>query len=220
MKGKNRPRRKLPDDRFKGIKYNTGKNALRLFIGIFPPDEYIAYFRDVFRALDKQKRNLKQTPVDQIHLTLKFIGSEVRVESKDMLFKALLEAEGSFPKPFIQINKIQFGFDYQKDPQHILADVENNADLVALAENVHGKVRALRLEDTIRWKVKHANDFHITLGRLKPNSSRSEGRAVKQLVDGLKLDPPAPFQADYMDLVQSILTAHGPIYKKIGRIRL
>ena len=212
--------RRLPDDRFKQKKPKK-PNTLRLFLGIFPPDEYIAYFRDVIRALDKQKRNIRITPVDQLHLTVKFIGSEVSYESKDIIFEELTRLSGNFPKPEIKIDGIQFGFPYQQDPQHVLALVNENQELKDLYNVIHNELKELRLFDTIRWKGKNSDNFHITLARVKPKKARSLAREVGDLVKEIKLEPPEPFIPEYMELVESnISSSNGLTYKRLGKIKL
>jgi 2'-5' RNA ligase len=103
---------------------------MRLFLGVFPPDNYLSYFRDVLRRYDKQKRNLRPVPMEQIHLTLKFFGADVSPESKDILLKELQKHSGNYPKPQIKINKVQFGFEYQKDPRHLLAKIEEDDSII------------------------------------------------------------------------------------------
>jgi 2'-5' RNA ligase len=212
--------RRLPDSRFKGKKLKPVQNRMRLFLAIFPPPEYIAYFRDVIRLLDKQKRNLKPIPVDQIHLTLKFIGAQVSYESKDLIYEELSRHSGNFPVPEIKIKRIQFGFRYQTDPRNLLADLMLNDNLVELSDIVHGNIRSLRLHDTIRWKEKHTNDFHITLARLKPSASRSIGKDVSKIVSTINLSPPEAFTPEHIDMVESVISPQGPEYRRIGRIKL
>lgn len=211
--------RRLPDDRFKQKKAPK-PNTLRLFLGIFPPDEYISYFREVTRALQKEKRNMKYTPLDQIHLTVKFIGSEVSYSSKDILLEDLTRYSGNFIKPEIKVDSIQFGFPYQHDPQHLLVMIEENQSLKDLYNSVHNRLKELRLMDTIRWKGKNSDNFHFTVGKVKPKKSRGLGKEIKDIVNNIRLDPPQPFIAEYMDLVESKMSNAGPVYRKIGRIKL
>lgn len=212
--------RRLPDDRFKQKKAPK-PGTLRLFLGIFPPEDHIAYFREVTRALDKEKRNLSYAPLDQIHLTVNFIGSEVSYNSKDILLNELERLSGRFIKPEIKVSGVQFGFDYQQDPKHVLVTIEQNKDLRDLYNSIHNVIKDLRLIDTIRWKGKNSGNFHFTIGRTKLKKSRSLGRDVKELVDKVNVPLPEPFIPEYMDLVESKVTPNGgPVYRKIGRIKL
>ncbi len=214
-------RRRLPDDRFKKKRQPVQKpNTMRLFLAIFPPDSYKDYFRNVLRELDKQKRNLRPTPVDQLHIDVKFIGPEVSYQSKDELLVKLQSMAGKFPRPEIKIKPVQFGFPYQKDPIHLIAEVEENKELTEISDMVHSLLKEMSLLDTIRWKVKHSDSFHITIGRTRPNASRSLGRDIHESIDKINLPLPEPFQVEFMDLMESQITLTGPVYKKLGRIKL
>jgi 2'-5' RNA ligase len=194
---------------------------MRLFIAIFPPKEYTRYFADVYKKFDKQKRNLKPINMEQLHITLKFIGANVSEGSKDLILETLQSFEGQFSKPSISIKKIQFGFDRQTDPKHLLADIEASKDLVQLSDEVHGVVKALKKRDTIRWKDKHFNDFHITIARMKQTATKSTGRQIKNLVPLAQAIPiPEPFIPEYMELMESVIRETGPVYRKIGSIKL
>jgi len=212
--------RRLPDNRFRGIRNVSKSKKYRLFLAIFPPQEYITYFRDVIRLLDKQKRNVKSNPVDQIHMTLKYIGSEVSEHTKDIILEDFQNLSGQFPPPEIKIKKIQLGFPYQTDPVHIIAELENSPSLIYLANIIHSRLKVIDRDDTIRWKMKHSDSFHITLGRIKPKKAKSIGREVNTLIE--KIDFPAPdaFVPEYMELMESEITAQGPVYKKLARIKL
>lgn len=193
---------------------------MRLFLAIFPPKEYLTYFRDVLRMYNKVKRNLKPIPMEQIHLTLKFIGANVSEHSKDEIFATLKKFEGEFPKPTISIDKMQFGFNYQKFPKVLMGNIEEDQGLEDLADVVHQKIRELYLSDTIRWKMKHANDFHISVARLKDTATNSSGKFVGNITKDLKLTPPAPFQPEEMVFMESILTPQGTVYKRLEGIKL
>lgn len=213
-------KRRLPDDVFRGIKRRPEVKTYRLFLGIFPPENYVNTFRQVIREYDKEKRNLKLIPMDQIHLTLKFIGSSVSENSKNIIVDALTKHEGKFPKPPVVINKVQFGFPYQNDPRVIMLRTEDSKDMAELTEMVHVIVRDLRLLDTIRWREKNSAEFHFSLARLKDSATRSTGKDVSEITRKIDFAAPEPFIPEYIELVESLLTRQGIVYKRLARIRL
>lgn len=193
---------------------------MRLFLAIFPPKEHLDYFRDTLRHYNKQKRNLIPVPLEQTHLTLRFIGTKVFGESKDLIVNELKKQEGHFIAPEINLTSIQFGFKKQTFPRILMANVEDTNSLHKLSEQVHSVVRALKRKDTIHWREKYSNDFHITIARLKDTATKSSAKDVKSLTSELKLKPPAPFIPSEMFLMQSIPTNQGNIYRKLERFSL
>ncbi len=214
------PTRRLPDQKFRGIKNHPKVNTYRLFVTIFPPDSYIQYFRDVLKTFDKQKRNIRNMPVDQINLTLKFVGGIVSEYSKDAVIEELQRHTGNYPKPEIKIEKIQFGFKHQHDPRVLMASIEDTGGISELADAIHEQIKILGLRDTIRWKDKRANKFHITVARLKDGATRSSGREISKLVPNIKVEPPEAFVPEYIEIMESKLTSMGPVYKRLARIKL
>ncbi len=212
--------RKLPDDRYKGVSYRPDIKTSRLFVAIFPPESYMQFFKEVLRQFDKQKRNLRNIPVDQIHLTVKFIGSEVTDTSRDQILENLQRYQGDYPKPEISLGKVQFGFHYQADPRVIMVTVNPNKAFDNLTDVVHNNIKELGLRDTIRWKEKGNKNSHITLSRIRDKGSRSMGRDVQEIAKKLDMFMPEPFVPEYIELMESKFTKQGIVYKKLGKIKL
>lgn len=194
---------------------------MRVFIGVFPPKEVLDKLRDSLRFFAKQKRNLKPIAIDQMHITLKYIGAKVDPESVDIISNELKRLQGNFGKFIAKPTKLQFGFKYDKFPKILMVDIENNDDILNTANRFHSAVRELGLYDTIRVKGKFSNDFHITLARLKDNATRSSAKIVKSITDqhqSLKYDS---FEVKEAFLVESIVTPSGvPVYRKIDSFKL
>jgi len=194
---------------------------MRLFLAIYPPKEYIQYFAQVYKVFDKQKRNLKPTPYDQIHLTLKFIGANVSEESKDLILELLERYQGQYTSPTIAVEKIQFGFDRQRDPRHLIAAIKENDGLLELSNEVHNVIKSLKLRDTIRWKDKYSNDFHITIARMKGTATKSTGKQIQKLVPlSEKIQIPEPFIPETFELMESVVRPEGPLYRKLASIKI
>lgn len=193
---------------------------MRLFLAIFPPKEHLDYFRDTLRHYNKQKRNLIPVPPEQTHLTLRFIGTKVFGESKDLIVTNLKKIESELTAPEIKIEEIRYGFKKQTFPRILMANIEETDSLVNLNNSVHEVIRNLKRKDTIYWREKYSNDFHITIARLKNSATKSTAKEIKSLTLGFKLIPPKSFIASEMYLMQSIPTNDGNIYKKLEKFTL
>lgn len=193
---------------------------MRLFLAIYPPPSYIRYFADVYKHFDKEKRNLKPIPADHAHVTLKFIGPNVSVQHVDEIIELFKRFEGQYPKPNIEIEKIRFGFPRQTDPRYLIATIKQNDVLDELSKDAYLLIRSLKFKDTIRWRTRYTDDFHISIARLKPNATRSSGKEVLKIVNDLDVPLPEPFPAQSFVFVESIMTGKGPRYREIEEVRL
>jgi 2'-5' RNA ligase len=193
---------------------------VRLFVALFPPKDYQDYFRDVLREFPKVKRNLKLMNIEQVHLTLKFIGPFVEERSKNLIIDGLKSVEGDLKSPEITLEKVRFGFPKESYPTILMSKVKSSEGLVDLTDDVHNIIKDLRLIDTLRWKNKHDDDFHFTLARLKKSATKSDGKKVNEIASQINLELPKSYFPTEMFLVESVITAKGPSYKKLERISL
>lgn len=194
---------------------------MRLFFAIYPNKELKDYCRDVYRAFDKEKRNLKQAPLEQLHITVRYIGSKVSDYSKDLLLERMRAMRGSLPKPVIQAGQVRFGFPRQHDPRVLFAEIASTPELLNLQDVLNHEVRKLGRRDVISWKPHQNKDFHITIARLKAGATRSGGKRVKQILKDTHIPFPPAYNAEELVAVQSIINSHGkPIYRILERIPL
>jgi len=193
---------------------------MSLFLAIYPPQEYISYFSKVYKHFDKEKRNLKQIPVDHVQATVKFIGPNVGSKHTQEIIELFKQFEGQYPKPVLEIEAVRFGFARQTDPRYLFAAIKQNDILDELSKDISLLIRSLKFKDTIRWKTRFTDDFHISIARLKPTATRSSGKEVTDLVKTLNVEPPAPFEAESMVFIQSVMTSKGPRYETLEEIML
>jgi 2'-5' RNA ligase len=165
---------------------------MRLFLAIYPTKQFLDYFRDVKRGLDKEKRNLRYVDPERLHVTLKFIGSDVTSATKNLISVELQRHAGSYPKPEIAIDDVALGFAYQDDPRVVMANIKANDELDELVGSLHRYIRELKRRDTIRWKERNDASYHVSLARLKPAATRSSGRSVDTLIENLRVELPPP----------------------------
>jgi 2'-5' RNA ligase len=191
---------------------------MRLFLAIYPPKEFRDYFRDVMREFSKEKRNLRIVPIDQVHLTLKFIGADVGENSRKKIVNELRRKQGSFSKSQISLTKLTLGFPRQNNPNIILHLVKNNSDLKELANQVNDSVKHAGNTDTITWKDRFTP--HFTLARMKKSASKSEGDRVEEVIRSISITKPESFFPKEFVLVQGILSNTGVSYRKLENFRI
>lgn len=192
---------------------------MRLFIGIFPPKEVLDDLRDALRRFEKHKRNLNPAPVDQMHITLKYIGSNVTPHSYEVIKDNLLKNQRFLENPIeVNFQKLQFGFKFDKVPRVLMAQIENSDSLLDAAAFYHSAIKNLKLKDTIRLKGRFSDDYHVTLSRLKDTATKSTAKQIKEFTENLKDVELKSFSTNEAFLVESIMRPGKPvIYKKLER---
>lgn len=194
---------------------------MKLFVALFPSKEVLSHLRDVRRKYAKHKRHLHYVPIDQLHVTLKYLGNKVSESSYQQIVDILKENEGNYDPIELSVTGVQFGFSKQSDPKVLMANVKATDQLVNLAEVVHSLVRDLKRRDVINFKKRYGKNFHITLGRSNDRTSRniiktliSESQQFKKLELGT-------FVAEEMCIVESEFSFNkGVTYKVLDRIKL
>ncbi len=194
---------------------------MRLFIGLFPPKEVLDQLRDIRRQFFADKRNLQFIEVDQLHITLKFIGSSVSEASKNQLVEAFNNYSKQLGTFNVEFQNITFGFKKDTFPKYLLANIKKSKELKQLANAMHQIVKNQGLDDTIRFKYRSTPDFHITLARLKRSASRSVAIKLKANTQNTHFRPISSFEANEITLVESMYEkGSAPKYKKLERFLL
>lgn len=194
---------------------------MRLFLAVYPPKEYLDYCRDVVRKFAKEKRNLQAAPIDQIHVTMRYIGPRVSDAHADSLIEEFKQHQGNFGKAELKMKRVQFGFPYQKDPKIVLVDLEDNDSLQSITDSAHGLIKKFKYRDTITWKERKKNDYHMTLARLKPTATRKQGKFVQSIVTEIPSPELEPVTVEDMYFVESVIQRGStPKYRRLERIKL
>lgn len=178
---------------------------MRLFLAIYPNQELLNYCRDVYRLFEKERRNLKPIPLEQLHVTIRFIGGKVSDNSKNAIIAELKRIASVLPQTEIKINRLQFGFAKQYNPRVLFANVQTTPELLALQDHINKSIRKLDFEDTITWKNHLDKTFHLSIARFKPAATRSSGKIIKEIVTQNNIAFPEPFVANRMSVIQSII---------------
>lgn len=195
---------------------------MNLFFAIFPPKEIRDEMRDVLRKFSKQKQNLVNIPVDQMHITLKHIGPKVSRNSFEIIDANLEEIRSiEFPKPEIKFSQITFGFDRETFPKLVIARIEENEDLSDLSNIFHSYIQVLKLRDTVTWKMNRENSFHMTLSRLKKSVQKSASKELEKYTKNIQFEELGSFTPDFVYLVESEDVYGKPHkYRKLEQIKL
>lgn len=197
---------------------HTHDTRHRLFVCIMPPKEVRDEARDIQRVLTKYNK-LRFTNLEQIHLTIKFLGNKVTKTSAGMVIEELEKHSGNLPPAEITLDEVEFGFQAQNKPNVLYLSTQPSPTLDNIIEHVQKYVKQLNLPDVINRKDKDKFLSHITVGSVKKDISKSHIRKINEDISKFTLTP-VSFTVNELTIVESVLTNKGPIYKPYALIPL
>jgi 2'-5' RNA ligase len=182
-------------------------SVIRAFIAIEMSPE-------IRRRLDQVSDELKQrlkdipvrwVPVENIHLTLKFLG-DVSLANLEVL-KKILQSEIAGHHPF-EMSVGELGaFPSNRRPRVIWVKVEAPAELEAVQ-------RGIETESTRLGYAREERAFspHLTLGRVSRNASSRDIRKISEVLDSYKVGFLGAARVQAVNLFRSDLKPGGAVY--------
>lgn len=177
-------------------------NDLRLFVAIYPPE-------DARRALLREVRKLsppkhRETPLDQVHMTLQFIGETPR-RDLDSVQESFERSAAGLPGFTLTPTRL-ITLPHRGHPRLIAAETDSPPALLEMQRRLVSRLaRNPRASKSDRFTP------HLTLCRFT-------GSAHATPVDH-PLGAP-PFPVDHIRLVRSILWQEGAVHTEVSRATL
>jgi 2'-5' RNA ligase len=175
--------------------------------------------RNVQRALAKFSYKLNFTNLEQIHLTIKFLGNKVSTASAETVFSGLGSHSSLLVSPEIIAEGVRFGLKGQSNPNIVQIDIAQSPELKEIIDTVQDIVRNCGLDDVIRRKDMSRLLGHMTIARVRKDISKSHIKQIRAVLEGHKFQQKS-FVPEHLYIIESILTRRGPIYKIYGKIPL
>lgn len=193
---------------------------MRLFVAIYPDKNLHEYFRKFRQDLSKYKRNFKFVEIDQIHMTVKFLGNKVSMDDFEIYYQRFLDLSGGFPKFEYSVQKPTFGFHTgELIPRLVLSKVNKNESLDGITKLANRAAKDISSFEIIRRQEHRKLIHHFTLARSKSNINKAFGREFREVLS--KFEPPEDLAvASEIAIVDSTLSNSGPIHKKLISIKL
>jgi 2'-5' RNA ligase len=152
-------------------------------------------------------------PVDNIHLTLKFLG-DVSLSNVEML-KKILQGEVSGHHSFdISVGGLG-AFPSQRRPRVVWVGVEAPTELTVIQEGV--EVAMARL-----GYAREERPFspHLTLGRVSRNATVRDERQIGEVIEATKLGFLGVARIHAVHLYKSDLHQDGAVYSRLFTVKL
>jgi 2'-5' RNA ligase len=191
-------------------------NMCRLFIAVPLPKSLLKRLGDVQYRLEGKvpHRSVRWVRAEGIHLTLKFLGDTPQ-DKIPTIQEALTVVARNAPACDLTVSGLGC-FPSCRRPRVLWVGVQEPT----------GRLRALwkAVEEvmiSVGYKPeRHGFSPHLTLGRVRRQSSRGDLKEIGDAVTGTAADRLAAFSADRFELIRSMLKPTGAEYTTLATFRL
>jgi len=188
---------------------------IRSFIAIELPDELKLELIQLEARLKLDKQPwVKWVNPDSIHLTLKFLGNIV-VDRTGEITRAIEEAVQGISPFHLEVKELGV-FPNLRRVQVAWVGISGDVDkLSQLQKRIETNLTPLGFAPESR-----AFTPHLTLARLRDQTSLDERQRFGQLIANAKFEAAYTIEVDAISLMRSQLTREGAIYSRISLIEL
>ncbi len=184
--------------------------VIRAFIAIKLPAEVQQSLEEVMRQLRHRLQTLPEdavrwVPVENIHLTLKFLG-EVSLPNLDMLEEMLLTEVKANPRFEFSVGGVG-AFPNVKSPRVVWVGVQAPPELMTLQRAIESKMEKLGCS-----REERPFSPHLTLGRVSRNTTKPEAHQIGEALQAVKVGFLGLVCAQGVSLFKSDLRPTGSVY--------
>lgn len=190
--------------------------TVRTFIAVPFPQAVLDGLAAVVRRLDRAvpSRSVRWTRPESVHLTLKFLGDTPTAQIPD-ISQALAAVARANPVLMLSVGGLGC-FPNLNNPRIVWAGVEEpSGNLLALHNAIEGALHPLGYPPE-----KRRFSGHLTLGRLRRGTGRSDAAQVGEAVKKTRLDPMPGIAAAHYSLIRSKLKPSGAEYITLAEFPL
>ncbi len=184
---------------------------IRAFIAIGPPVEGLDTIRQIQEDIRRQGISLRWVPVQNVHLTLKFLG-EIDSDAVAPIGEVIGRVAAGFCPFQLQVQGAGV-FPGIRRPRVVWAGVSGQVQPL--------KQMQAALEDGLAGlgvaREKRAFRCHLTLGRVRDGV---DSRLLSQALAACSKTSSAPFEADAIKLYQSRLQPSGAVHTVLREYRI
>jgi 2'-5' RNA ligase len=151
---------------------------------------------------------VRWVPVQNMHLTLKFLG-DISPANVEMLSQMLRAEADLFPCFDLHLNGLG-SFPNLKRPRVLYIGIQAPATLEALQRGIDSASRRLGYESEER-----GFSAHLTIGRVKPTITPTEQQTVRRALEAARIDSLGTARVDSVHLFKSELKPTGSVYTRL-----
>jgi len=194
---------------------SPGQGGIRSFIAIELPDEVKRALAQLSRELGKAKYPfVKWVDMENIHLTLKFLGNIPPGQVAKIAEAVKQAAQGKSPFQ-LEISKLG-AFPSVNQPRVIWIGVGGETErLLELQQDIDSRLVPLGFPPEEQPFVPH-----LTIARVRENASTDDKKALGRLLASRGFDSQSHIAVDSIKLMRSQLTPEGPVYSLLSVVAL
>ncbi len=184
-------------------------NLLRAFIAVEIPSDLRETVQKVTAPLQKGAGSaVRWVPVENMHLTLKFLG-DVSPTNVEMLSQMLRAEADVFPCFDLHLHGLG-AYPNLKRPRVIYIGVQAPAALEALQRGIESASRKLGYESEER-----RFSPHLTIGRVRQHITPAEQQTIRRALEETRIDLLGTARVDSVHLYKSDLNPTGSVYTRL-----
>ena len=184
-------------------------SLLRLFIAVEIPDEIRQnIYKETLHFRKQIDFLVRWVPVENMHLTLKFLGDVApsNVEFLKQMIRSEAEAVPCFSLPLTGLG----AFPTIRRPRVIFIGIQSPAALDALQHGIEAGCRRLGYDSEER-----PFSAHLTLGRVKQNVGAADQQKIRRALESTQVDLLGTARVDSVHLYKSELHPSGSVYTRL-----
>lgn len=185
-------------------------SVIRAFIAINISPEIASRLGTISGELQQQLQGvpIRWVPVENVHITLKFLG-DVSESNLDLL-KEMLEAEAGRHAP-LEISAGELGaFPSIRRPRVLWVNVQAPPELLALQRGIDNETARLGYD-----REERPFSPHLTIGRVSRNANSSDARRISEVLESYKVGYIGAARVREVVLYRSDLRPSGAVYTAV-----
>ncbi|MDQ2693582.1 MAG: RNA 2',3'-cyclic phosphodiesterase [Chloroflexota bacterium] len=184
-------------------------SLLRAFIALDIPAEIRQRVGQTTAELRQELGPLvRWVPVENMHLTLKFLG-DIAPSNVEVLSQMLRAEAELFPCFDFQLGGLG-SFPSPKRPRVLYIGIRAPAALDALQRGLESASRRIGYESEER-----SYSPHLTIGRLRQNATASDQQTIRRRIEQTTIDSLGTVRVDSLHLYKSDLKPSGSVYTRL-----
>lgn len=190
-------------------------SVVRVFIAIELSESLQKGLREIGGVLQTKLKGqpLRWVPVENIHLTLKFLG-DVSTANLNMIAEILRNQANACAKFDMAVGGLGV-FPNARRPRVVWVGVEAAGGLMQLQQRIETEMSRLGYPGERR-----AFSPHLTLARVQPKASSGQARQIGEILTAAAAEQVGEMQVERVTLFRSQLKRSGAEYEALSRAEL